>query len=181
MAVTLRSRHHAMTTSLHLLRVLYRHMAWANTRVIDGLRGSPGLDAHALEQFAHVLGAESVWLSRILGQPARVAVWPSLSIEECAVLAEENQRGYEGVLRADETALEREVTYTNSAGQTFTNRVLDILLHVAMHGSYHRGMTSILTRRSGGVATPTDFIAFVRGAPAATRTSEGAASGVMHG
>lgn len=170
-----------MTTSLQVVRVLYQHMAWANARVIDGLRGSPGLDAHALEQFAHVLGAESVWLSRILGEPARVAVWPSLSIEECAALAEENQRGYEDVLGAGDAALEREVTYTNSAGQTFTNRVLDILLHVAMHGSYHRGMTSILTRRSGGVATPTDFIAFVRGAPAATRIGGEAARGATHG
>lgn len=170
-----------MTTPLHVVRTLYQHMAWANTRVIDGLRAASGLDPHALEQFAHVLGAESVWLSRILGEPTRVAVWPSLSIEECAALAEENQRGYEGVLRAGDAALEREVTYTNSAGQTFTNRVLDILLHVAMHGAYHRGMTSILTRRSGGVATPTDFIAFVRGTPAATRTNAGEARGAVRG
>lgn len=166
-----------MTTPLHVVRILYQHMAWANARLIDGLRASPGLDPHALEQFAHVLGAESVWLSRILGEPTRVAVWPSLSIQACAVLAEENRRGYHGVLCAGDAALEREVTYTNSAGQTFTNRVLDILLHVAMHGSYHRGMTSILTRRSGGVATPTDFIAFVRGTPAATRPDGGAARG----
>jgi uncharacterized damage-inducible protein DinB len=147
-------------------------MAWANARVMDGLRASGGSDPHALEQFAHVLGAESVWLTRIMGEAPRVAVWPSLSIEQCAALAVENQRGYEVVLREGDTALEREVTYTNSAGETFTNRVLDILVHVAMHGAYHRGMISILTRRSGGVATPTDFIAFVRGAPAATRVDQ---------
>jgi uncharacterized damage-inducible protein DinB len=156
-------------------------MAWANTRVIDGLRASPGLDPHALEQFAHVLGAENVWLTRILGEPARVAVWPSLSIDECAALSAENQRGFDAVLREGDGALEREVTYTNSAGRTFTNRVIDILLHVAMHGSYHRGMTSILTRRSGGVATPTDFIAFVRGAPTATRSDVNATPERMHG
>lgn len=144
-------------------------MAWADARVIEALRANPGLDAHALEQFAHVLGAESVWLTRILGEASRVPVWPSLSVDECATLAAENQRGYDSLLNEGEDAFEREVTYTNSAGKTFTNRVVDILLHVAMHGSYHRGMTSILTRRSGGVAAPTDFIAFVRGEPAATR------------
>ena len=158
-----------MTTSLEIVRVLFEHMAWANARVLDGLRASAGRDPHALEQFAHVLGAESVWLTRILGEPARVPVGPALSIDECAALARANQGGYAAVLSEGDGALEREVTYTNSAGQTYTNHVLDILMHVAMHGSYHRGMTSILTRRSGGVATPTDFIAFVRGAPAATR------------
>jgi uncharacterized damage-inducible protein DinB len=152
-----------------MINSLFRHMAWADARVIEALRANPGLDGHALEQFAHVVGAESVWLTRILGEPPRVAVWPALSVDECATLAAENQRGYASVLGGGEAAFGREVTYTNSAGKTYTNRVIDILVHVAMHGSYHRGMTSILMRRSGGVAAPTDFIAFVRGEPAATR------------
>jgi uncharacterized damage-inducible protein DinB len=159
-----------MPASRALLRSLYDHLAWANTRVLDALRASPGLDPHTLEQFAHVLGAEHVWLSRILGDPPRVAVWPSLSVDECANLAEENQRWFARILDASDQALDRVVTYTNSAGDTFTSSLVDILLHVAMHGSYHRGMMSILTRRSGGVAAPTDYIAFVRGSPAATRT-----------
>jgi uncharacterized damage-inducible protein DinB len=159
-----------MSSSLAVIISLFRHMAWADARVIDALRASPGLDEHALEQFAHVVGAESVWLTRILGEPDRVAVWPALSVDECATLAAENQRGYASVVGGGEAGLERQITYTNSAGKTYTNRVIDILVHVAMHGSYHRGMISILTRRSGGVAAPTDFIAFVRGEPAATRS-----------
>ena len=158
-----------MSSSLTLINSLFRHMAWADARVNEALRASPGLDAHALEQFAHVVGVESVWLTRILGEPPRVAVWPALSVNECATLAAENQRGYASLLAGGDAGLAREVTYTNSAGKTYTNRVIDILVHVAMHGSYHRGMISILTRRSGGVAAPTDFIAFVRGEPAAAR------------
>ena len=156
-----------MSSSLSVIRSLFRHMAWADARVLEGLLATPGIDAHAQEQFAHVVGAESVWLTRILGQPQRVAVWPELSLDECAAIAAENQRGFAAVL--DHEDLVREVTYTNSAGKTFTNRVIDILVHVAMHGSYHRGMISIVTRRGGGVAVPTDFIAFVRGEAAATR------------
>ena len=67
--------------------------------------------------------------------------------------------------------LDRDVTYTNSAGQEFTSRVEDILLHVVMHGSYHRGQVAMLIRDGGGTPAPTDYIAFVRGAPAATRVS----------
>ncbi|MGQ0648580.1 MAG: DinB family protein [Gemmatimonadaceae bacterium] len=163
-------------TSVSIIRSLFAHAAWANSTVISGIRSTPGSDAHALEQLAHVLAAERVWLTRILGQPQTIAVWPALSVDQCEALARENERSFASLIDdATETSLERDVTYTNSAGRTFTNRMLDILLHVAMHGAYHRGMTSILTRRSGGTPAPTDFIAFLRGAPTATRAdAEGA-------
>jgi len=38
-----------------------------------------------------------------------------------------------------------------------------------MHGCYHRGQVAMLIRDGGGTPAPTDYIAFVRGAPAATR------------
>lgn len=168
-----------MPSSRSVIRSLFSHMAWADARVLEGLRATPGVDVHALEQFAHVLGAESVWLTRILAQPQRVAVWPSLSLDQCAALAAENEAGFAALLDEGESGFGREVTYTNSAGRTFTNRVIDILVHVAMHGSYHRGMISILTRRGGGVAVPTDFIAFVRGTAAATRADAERQAGII--
>ena len=97
-------------------------------------------------------------------------MWPRLSLEDCARLDAANRAGFAAILaEATEASLERAVTYTNSAGRTFTNSVSEILVHVAMHGAYHRGITSILTRRSGGTPAPTDYIAWVRGAPTATR------------
>lgn len=158
-----------MPDDIAIIRSLLDHMEWADAKVLDALRASPGLDPHAQEQFAHVLGAAAVWLSRIEGVRSPVAVWPQLTLDECASLADTIHRGYRSLLERPGD-LERTITYTNSAGNTFSNRVLDILLHVAMHGSYHRGMTSIVTRRGGGVAAPTDFIAFIRGAPTATRS-----------
>ena len=61
--------------------------------------------------------------------------------------------------------LAREVDYRNSAGQAFRNRVDDVLAHVALHGSYHRGQLALLARQGGGTPALTDYIAFVRGAP----------------
>jgi uncharacterized damage-inducible protein DinB len=149
---------------------LFQHAAWANDAVLASLRSTPGRDAAALEQIAHTLGAEHVWLSRIRGDVPRFAVWPTLSLAECEALAVENREGFFALLSSGVgDSLDQEVTYVNSAGRTFTNRVIDILIHVAMHGSYHRGMTSIITRRSEGTPAPTDFIAFIRGAPTATR------------
>jgi len=157
------------------LSALLDHLAWADARVLGGLRDSPGGDPRALELFAHVLGAEHVWLSRIRGAEPRVAVWPTLTLEACANLAAENAAGLRAVL--DEAAaagdgasgLQREVAYVNSAGRAFRSTRADILLHAALHGSYHRGQVALLVRQSGGVPASTDYIALARGAPAATR------------
>ncbi|HSA56657.1 MAG TPA: DinB family protein [Gemmatimonadaceae bacterium] len=156
--------------NLHLHR-LFEHMAWADQRVLDGLRMSAGSDPAALEYFAHVLAAEHVWASRVQQRPSEYAVWPSLSLEECAALAQRNRAEYQALLAAMQDGDgDREIAYRNSAGDAFVSRLEDILLHVALHGSYHRGQVSLVVRRSGGTPVPTDFIAFVRGAPAATRT-----------
>ncbi|HEU5359182.1 MAG TPA: DinB family protein, partial [Gemmatimonadales bacterium] len=61
------------------------------------------------------------------------------------------------------------VTYRNSAGLEFTSTVEDILLHVALHGAYHRGQVARALREGGAVPNATDYIAFIRGAPAARR------------
>lgn len=53
---------------------------------------------------------------------------------------------------------------------TSTDRVSDILEYVALHGAYHRGQITLIMRRGRGLPVPTAFIAFVPGAPTATRT-----------
>jgi uncharacterized damage-inducible protein DinB len=155
----------------HDLRRLFDHLEWADDRVLRSLREAPAIPPRALELFAHILGAEHVWLARLRQIPARAAVWPSLDLDQCAALAHENKEGYAALLdELNADSLGREVPYTNSAGASFRTPAEDILLHVALHGSYHRGQVAILLRQNGAVPQPTDFIAFVRGAPAATRS-----------
>jgi uncharacterized damage-inducible protein DinB len=157
-------------TSDALPRV-FAHLRWADLRARDALRDAPGaLVERALELYGHVLGAEHIWLARLRGEKPTVAVWPRLSVPEAGALAARLHEGFDryvATLSPDD--LDRDVTYTNSAGQQFTSRVEDILVHVALHGSYHRGQVAMLIRDGGGTPAPTDYIAFVRGAPAATR------------
>lgn len=145
-------------------------MAWANEHVLQALRMNPGTDPRALQYFAHVLGAENVWLTRILGEPARLAVWPTMTVDECAATIAEHAAAYASLL-SDENApaLQRDVNYVNSAGRAFSSTLEDILIHVALHGTYHRGQVSIFIRDGGGEPAPTDYIALSRGAAAATR------------
>ena len=153
------------------IRSLLDHMAWADERVLESLR-QPAVPQRALDLYAHVVGVEDRWLARLEQRTPVVAVWPVLTLDECARLARENRDAFRTyVERLTSADLRRTVHYRNSAGDEFDGAIEDILLHVAMHGSYHRGQVTLLVRDAGAEPQPTDFIAFVRGAPAATRAS----------
>src|SRR5690606_1364355 len=89
-----------------------------------------------------------------------------------------NAEGY-GALLAElgPADLEREVSYRNSAGRAFESTVVDLLMHVALHGSYHRGQIALLLREGGAEPSATDYVAFIRGAPAPRAGSEPAPAG----
>jgi uncharacterized damage-inducible protein DinB len=149
---------------------LLDHMEWADRRALTSLRGMSDPPRQAVELMAHILGAERVWLSRIQGQSSPIAVWPKLSLDDCERVLAENVDGYMHVVSdLSSVGLQQSITYKTSAGDQFTSTVEDILTQVVTHGSYHRGQIAAQVRGSGGNPNPTDYIAYVRGAPAATR------------
>ncbi len=152
------------------IRRLFDHMRWADDLVAGSLARRPEASPEAWGLYAHVLGAEQVWLARILGTPAG-PVWPDPDPGELGRLRVAVHEGFAGLLACPGGAgLDASIAYTNSAGRDFESTVEDILLHVFLHGSYHRGQIAYLLRDAGAQPAPTDYIAFVRGAAAATRT-----------
>ena len=100
-------------------------------------------------------------------------MWPALPLGQLGSLARMLHRNYKSYLdRLDEAALARVVAYANTAGKPFETSVEDILLHVALHGQYHRGKVNLILRQEGYTPAPTDYIAFIRGVEAA-RTDPG--------
>jgi len=155
------------------LQKLVTHLGWADALVLESLRKAQPLDPRAFEIYRHILGAEEVWLARLEGRKPSLAVWPELSLDECVTAAKKNLEGLQRYAAALTLAdLPRGLTYVNSAGNQFTSSVEDILLHLCLHGVYHRGQVSLALRLSGAEPAPTDYIAFARGSPAATRKDE---------
>ena len=149
---------------------LFQHLKWADARVLESLRSAQNPQKRGLELYSHILGSEHVWLSRIRETTKRVDVWPVLTLDECESIGRENVVAFTELLsRLTADLLEKRITYRNSAGDQFTSTIEDILTHIAMHGSYHRGQIAASLRAGGDSPSPTDYIAFVRGAPAATR------------
>jgi uncharacterized damage-inducible protein DinB len=149
-----------------MLTRLFAHLDWADRRALAMLRATP--DRDAVRRLAHLLAAEEVWLARLEGRTPTQPVWPDLDLDACAALADANRARWASYLAAlTPESLAREVAYTNSAGEPFRSRLDDILLHVLLHGQYHRGQVALLVRAAGGEPQGTDYIAFARGAPAA--------------
>jgi len=156
--------------ALDELRRLHEHSAWANRAVLDALRELDPPPAASLARFAHVLGAERLWLVRlgVIEQPG--AVWPDDDLERCADELEVLAASWRVLL--DELAsaspaesdarLARSIDYVNSLGQPWTNAVADVLLHVPLHGAHHRGQIAAELRALGHEPPYVDWIEAVR-------------------
>jgi uncharacterized damage-inducible protein DinB len=145
-----------------LLEKLYEHNWWAHDEIVAELRRAT-TDTETLRLLAHIVAAEHLWLSRIDDVKPRVAVWPTLTLDEVVALESENRTRFRDLLgRPDDNTRLRRVRYRNSAGNDFENNVEEILTHVAMHGHYHRGQIARAMRAAGREPVYTDYIGFVR-------------------
>jgi uncharacterized damage-inducible protein DinB len=147
-----------------LLLSLIDHMRWADTIVAESLQRSTPPDPEAARLFAHIASVEHLWFARIEGRAAAHAVWPdAMTPARAAALAAEHADLYQRLVDgASAEQLARRVAYRNSAGRDFHSRVSDIVTHVAMHGSYHRGQIARRLRSAGFEPPYTDFIQYTR-------------------
>jgi uncharacterized damage-inducible protein DinB len=141
-----------------------QHAAWANRRILDLFQRIKPVEPQPLRLFAHVLTTERIYLERMRGlDPWPQNFWPDLSLEPCAVFIIENQFAYKKFFAGlAENDLDISVRYRNSKGIEFHTPIRDLLTHVALHGSYHRGQIAQALRLAGREPVNTDFITFVR-------------------
>jgi uncharacterized damage-inducible protein DinB len=141
---------------------LFEYDDWANREVIGALQSQPYSPHKAVRLISHVVAVEFVWLSRLRGKPDP-EVWPEWGLQEVARHREklpETIGDYLGSLPVDR--LESTVDYRNTKGESFTNSVGDILMHVVAHSAYHRGQIAMVLRDAGITPPYTDYIHAVR-------------------
>lgn len=54
------------------------------------------------------------------------------------------------------------IHYQNSKGESFTNRLEEIIHHIVNHGTYHRGNIAAMLRQLGQTGVSTDYIYYLR-------------------
>jgi uncharacterized damage-inducible protein DinB len=148
---------------LDYVRRLFVYDDWANREILAGIAALPTSLPRSVRWLAHVLSAEKLWWERITLQPQSLPVWPDFTLAECTVLSEEMAEVWKDYFAcAAEADLALSIGYKNSKGESWESRIDDILIHVAMHGTYHRGQIAADFRAAGHTPPYTDFIHAVR-------------------
>jgi uncharacterized damage-inducible protein DinB len=153
-----------------MFTILFEHLVWADaevrTEIAAMAQHSPERErAEAI--YAHLAAVEHNWFGRLQGGSPAVGLWPALDVAAAGALAEETGQAYrEYVATLGPADLGRVVNYRNTSGQAFSSRVDEILTHVALHGSYHRGQLALLARQGGVQPAMTEYIGYLRMRPA---------------
>ncbi len=129
---------------------------WANREDLARLRTTEHASRRCTELLAHIIASEWLWLDRLRDEPQKMSVWPAFSLDSCAAKLEPLPKAWREYLSTAD--LDGEIRYMNTRGEAFTSRVSDVLLHVSLHGSYHRGQIAMLIRNGGEEPAYTDFI-----------------------
>jgi len=144
-----------------LLHQLISHEHWANHRLSDALQDNALMDEKVVRLFNHILAAHATWYGRITGAVPEMKIWDDpTSPAHWGSLIDAHYSGWKKVLSFDNPT--RQVQYSNSHGARFTNTVEEILIHLSLHGQYHRGQVVQYCRAGWEFAPSTDLIVFLR-------------------
>lgn len=148
--------------SVDHLRQLFEYNDWANRRMIVSLKENGS--QRGLEIMAHLLITEKEYFERLYGKDSTgFDFWPKLSIQECSALAKENAGQFEKLLkRFDDEAIGMYVKYKTSEGVGYENTFREMLSHVLIHSSTHRGNVMLKLREEGFEPPKIDYIIYLR-------------------
>lgn len=132
---------------------------WANKRLFDLINTTPDAPEKASILAAHILNAQRIWISRMREEESPLEVWQEIPTEKWPYWMDRNREDMTLILNQKQGNLV--VQYRNADGVTFRSSQSDILQHVLMHGSYHRGQIAQLIRPMTDVPY-TDFIFYTR-------------------
>jgi uncharacterized damage-inducible protein DinB len=124
-----------------------------------------GMPEKPVALMAHLLVAQQIWLNRCKGLPAvGGALWPDWKADTFSnIIAENNKEWLNYLDGLTEDDFEKLISYKNSQGERFENKLPDILTHLINHGTHHRAQIGQQLKFAGAESLPnTDYIAYIR-------------------
>ncbi len=127
---------------------LFAYDDWANHEEGTRLRDL-GAPAGALRLLNHIIGAQWIWIARLRNERPK-------TLDRAASELDILRDGWREILqRVDPAAT---IGYRNTKGEPWSSRIDEVLMHVVMHGAYHRGQIATLVRQGGNTPAYTDYI-----------------------
>ena len=162
-----------MSQDLQTLRNFFAFGRWANQTIVESVaaltpeeyaRPIGGSFGSVQATLFHIYGADWVWLERFHGRSPR-AMPPGDDLTALDALTRrwrEVEAGQDAFIALlTQARLAEPLSYVSFAGDSFTRELGDALLHLANHGTYHRGQVATLLRQLGKKATSTDYLRFI--------------------
>ncbi len=159
----------------HVLQQLSAYTIWANQRIFEclGSLSEDQIDKEIGSSFPsirktllHMWDAESIWWQRL--KLAEQIERPSDGFtgdfnELTRKIHAQAKLWEEWVGNATENQLNHVFAYQNTKKEQFKQPVYEMLIHIANHGTYHRGQLVTMLRQLGIEKIPgTDFVLFCR-------------------
>jgi uncharacterized damage-inducible protein DinB len=161
--------------SLEQIHGLYDYHRWANRKLFDIAleRGEEAVERDMgphwscpsiRKMFAHIYGADAVWLGRWRSTP--LPSFPGGDLPSMAALRavwdafEAEQRTYIDAL--SEADLARVLEYKNQQGVPQRAAMWQLLQHVANHATHHRSEVATMLTMLRGSPPPTDLVVYLR-------------------
>ena len=162
-----------MDAKAHFIDLANYHL-WANAVLFQSVDALPAGAAaadeglffkSALGTMNHLLVGTRIWIGRLRGNDPKHLMLDQVLHDDWSELKQALRAELSGVREwiAAQPAgfFDGDITYTNTRGDPFTNRVVDVLTHAFTHYNHHRGQASVAVTRQGGhsgIAPEMDYI-----------------------
>jgi len=149
------------------------YTAWASRRLVDATarltpeelkRDFQTADHSPLGTLVHVFAADRIWLARVTG----AAPQPFISEADysLAVLQNDwpalNERWRQWAQPLTDQSAQTVLAYKDTKGNSYSQPIWQLILHVVNHGTHHRGQVSGFLRAMGQTPPPLDLVAYYR-------------------
>ncbi|MGN0001839.1 MAG: DinB family protein [Sphingobacterium composti] len=119
----------------------------------------PTISEKIIELISHTINAHQIWNARI-NKEEEFGVWQLNSWENIPTINAQNYDKTINILQNNN--LSTIVSYRNSKGEQFNNKIEDILFHIINHSTYHRAQIATECRNLGIKPLVTDYIMYKR-------------------
>ena len=134
---------------------------WANSQSLEAIVAASHDLPEALSLVAHIVAISNFWAARVEGAAEKLDAWLILAAPK---LEAELERLRDRWLELSNcTAMDAQVQYESSNGESRSNLFSEVLQEVFLHGAHHRGQIALVLRMKGfEPPRSTDFIPALR-------------------
>jgi len=143
---------------------LFEYDIWASRRLLITIKNNDISIERILNIFSHTISAQLIWLNRIEDHPTSpFPLWETYKVPEIENMIEESHARWVRFLTTYKLdTFEEVINYKNTKGETYENRIQQIITHVINHSMHHRGQLALLLRESDIAPPDNDYIIYKR-------------------